>query len=104
MSIKMNGKLSVSVVIVILTIIMASLTLGQFDLGKASAPMKAISLVAASGASNPLAPPAKWTPSSLSSLQAEWRSLESPILPSARVGSALTLNPINKIALLFWGD
>ena len=40
---------------------------------------------------------------SLSSLQPEWQNLEFPILPLPRVGSSLTLNPINKIALLFGG-
>jgi hypothetical protein len=41
--------------------------------------------------------------SSLSSPQPEWQSLEFPILPPPRIGSSLTLNPINKIALLFGG-
>jgi hypothetical protein len=38
-----------------------------------------------------------------SSPQPEWQNLEFPILPSPRIGSSLTLNPINKIALLFGG-
>lgn len=41
--------------------------------------------------------------SCLSELVPVWQRLDSPVLPTPRVGASLTLNPINKVALLFGG-
>jgi hypothetical protein len=103
MFMKTIGKISMSMVFVIIPFIVASLTPGRVDMVNVSSRETATSLVAASGSFNPLTPSSQWTPSSLSSLQPEWQSLAFPILPPPRVGSSLTLNSINKIALLFGG-
>jgi Galactose oxidase, central domain len=41
---------------------------------------------------------------SLSSPQLMWQQLNFQTLPSPRIGSALTLNPVNQVALLFGGS
>ena len=71
----------------------------------ASSPGKAIQLMIASEPPNQLAPtPGRpYSPSSLPPPQLIWQRLNFPILPQPRFGSALTLNPINKVALLFGG-
>lgn len=44
------------------------------------------------------------SPQTLSSPQLVWQQLDFQTLPSPRLGPALTLNPINKVALLFGGS
>jgi hypothetical protein len=103
MFMKLIRNLAISMVLVMITLIVAKLELGGVNMVNASSPETATSLVAASGSFKPLIHSSEWTPTYLASLQPEWQSLRLPILPPPRVGSALTLNPTNKIALLFGG-
>lgn len=93
---------AVIMMIVIPTFIAADLMVSQVEANEFS-PKAGSSLAAASGLINPLASSTRLSPSSISSLQPEWQSLEFPILPPPRMGASLTLNPVNKIALLFGG-
>jgi hypothetical protein len=79
------------------------LAFNRVDIASASSPKAATSLVTTSGPISQLILTHRQSPSSLPSPQPEWQSLDFPVLPSPRVGASLTLNPINKIALLFGG-
>lgn len=61
------------------------------------------SLITASASVHPLILPQQQSPSYLPSLVPTWQRLDFPVLPSPRIGSSLTLNPVNKVALLFGG-
>jgi hypothetical protein len=71
----------------------------------ASSPEKAIQLMITSEPANQHAPTSgrPYSPSYLPPPQLTWQRLDFPILPLPRVGFAMALNSINRVALLFGG-
>lgn len=91
--------------LVLTTCTVPRLTLNRADITRVSSPETAITLVTASESFSQLArkPGRSSSSSAFPSPQPQWQRLDYHTLPTPRILSSLTLNPVNKIALLFGG-
>ncbi|MBW1999801.1 MAG: hypothetical protein JRJ29_17795 [Deltaproteobacteria bacterium] len=95
--------LVVCIVLVLVAYTMTELAQNRVGVASASSCEGVASLVTNSRAISQLVLAQRLSPAYLLLPQPDWQRLDFPVLPSPRIGSSLTLNPINKIALLFGG-
>jgi hypothetical protein len=101
--VKTRKSITLCIVLLFFALTQAELTPYQAGIASASPHEAATSVVATSAPVHQLNLSQSQSPSYLPSLVPTWQRLDFAVLPSPRIGSSLTLNPINQIALLFGG-
>ncbi len=100
----MNKKIIVGCIVFVLFVsIEAELAQNQVDIASAASSEAADSLVTTSESINQDNLVQQLASSCLLELVPVWQRLDISVLPSPRFGASLTLNPLNKVALLFGG-
>ena len=96
---KIKIILAISMMLVLTTCTVPRLTLNRADIARVSSPETAITLVTASESFSQIAqiPARSSSSSAFPSPQPQWQRLDYHTLPTPRILSSLTLNPVNKI-------
>jgi len=102
---KITKILAISMLLALTTHTGLRLTLNQADITSVPSPVTAITPVTTAESFSQLTqiPTRSSSSSAFPSPQPLWQRLDNHTLPTPRIGSSFTLNPINKIALLFGG-